>query len=375
MGNGLKNLLLLIGALLLTLLLAEMLVRLLTPQQLLLPGADLWKPDSLCGYRHISNADIIVNMGEQPVRFRTDSLGYRSGVSEAGSPADISLLLIGDSFLEGLSLDDDDTIPAILEQRLASLLHLRVCAVNAGVSGWNPNHYYAEARRSLALAQYDLGIVFLYIMNDVVSAVDTCLQATKFSSIRQFRIPGNFRRIEWMDAVFGPLNDRLSGFSHLYVFVKEKLLFLLRRWGWAGDDIPAVLLKSESEASGWEPTILLCSQIRAEFERAKTQVLFVFLPADYQVHEHLFYDYLYGLGISTDAVDLGQPQRWLSKRGLEAGLTILDPLLYLRHCAQAGETLYGSRDRHFNAAGSRALVDYILPYVQQLLQLKLSISR
>ena len=39
---------------------------------------------------------------------------------------------------------------------------------NGGVSRWTQNHYLLEARRALQVRDYDLGIVCLYVGNDVI---------------------------------------------------------------------------------------------------------------------------------------------------------------------------------------------------------------
>jgi hypothetical protein len=50
---------------------------------------------------------------------------------------------------------------------------MEVRAVNAGVASWGPNYYYLESKRALAERNYDLGIVFITMGNDLYSGLDT----------------------------------------------------------------------------------------------------------------------------------------------------------------------------------------------------------
>jgi len=170
-GRGfLVNLGLLIGSLMVSLFLAELSVRIFKPQPLITPLHDLYRPDSTFGSSHIPNLRKIKNTGEGRVHFYTDRNGYRinwTGTDsvESGKP-DISILVIGDSFVESLPTENEDTIPEQIAEMIREEYGLRCQAVNAGHGGRGPERYYLEAKRSLALRHYDLGIVCIYTGND-----------------------------------------------------------------------------------------------------------------------------------------------------------------------------------------------------------------
>src|SRR5262249_43497278 len=94
---GLFSLFLALGA-------AEVAVRIVAPQQLILKRADIWKPRDTLGWDHRPNVNTTINTGERTVQVRTDSDGFRIGRNDP--PAGGSqVLLIGDSFAEALQVE------------------------------------------------------------------------------------------------------------------------------------------------------------------------------------------------------------------------------------------------------------------------------
>jgi hypothetical protein len=115
------NLALLVVGLAVSLILGECLVRILNPQKLIDADLALWQPDSQVKFRHKPNLDVVINCGEGPHRFMTDEFGYRINAMDKSAPGiqpDLSILTLGDSFLEAVSCNNEETIPSLLAQRL-----------------------------------------------------------------------------------------------------------------------------------------------------------------------------------------------------------------------------------------------------------------
>lgn len=103
--TSLKNLALLAGALGVCLLFGELMICLVVPQQVIVPNHELWTPDERTGWRHVINTSTQINTGEGMVHVVTDANGYRiNHDTPTRSPdrADISILVIGDSFIEAV---------------------------------------------------------------------------------------------------------------------------------------------------------------------------------------------------------------------------------------------------------------------------------
>ncbi|HYE58354.1 MAG TPA: SGNH/GDSL hydrolase family protein, partial [Rhodothermales bacterium] len=170
--------------------LAEGFVRLLAPQQLIMDNARIWRPDPLLGWTHREGVDVTINTGEQPARFVTDAQGFRIPAPRpeprdtAGRPR---LLILGDSFTEGLMVDAESTFAGQLERALAAR-GLRVTIFNAGVGGWGPVQYALRARQ-LGDQPFAAVLVCLFVGNDVLTPADTALHPTSFGRRARLRWP------------------------------------------------------------------------------------------------------------------------------------------------------------------------------------------
>src|SRR5690348_18446707 len=72
-----QNSALLVGSLIIACVGAEILVRTIEPQQLIMDRPDIWQPRDTVGWEHRPNVKTTINTGEGAVRFRTDSEGFR----------------------------------------------------------------------------------------------------------------------------------------------------------------------------------------------------------------------------------------------------------------------------------------------------------
>ena len=74
----------------------------------------------------------------------TNSWGCRGPEPDLSAP--VRGLVLGDSFMQGFFVADDETPPACLEKSLAAALGTKVSILNTGVLGYSPEHYYATLR-------------------------------------------------------------------------------------------------------------------------------------------------------------------------------------------------------------------------------------
>lgn len=361
-----KNFVLLTAVSATSLILVELFVRFFFPQQLIILRPDIWKPARIFGHRHQNNANTLVNLGEKTVHFVTDSNGYRINQmpSEVDMNPDLSLLMIGDSFLEGLQVENEFTIPQIIRRQLERQYHKPIGAENAGVSGWHPNQYFLEAKHILLKKSYDLGIVFLFVQNDVQGIRVTSYPPQTHSPRHQFRLPQSVAKGEIIDAIFYPINDFLEERSHFFVFFKTVARVQLAKIGLTALYFPSIFNVQEKESSQWSMTALICNDIKQEFEKYHTPVFFVLLPPIYQVYDSVYKEYQESFSIDPDTIDLLQPNKLLKAEFNKKGLTLLDPLAHMKEKANNNVQMYGLVDRHFNEKGHQIVAEYILPTVE-----------
>lgn len=355
---------LVLAALAVSLVIAEAAVRLLAPQQLVMLRPDIWRPDSTLGHQHQENADTRVNIGAGSVRFVTDGNGYRIDPTTPAPGARRSVLMVGDSFIEALSVECAAAIPERTRRSMEHSLGVRVRVDNAAVGGWDPNQYLLAARRALARRSYDLGVVFLFIANDIVANRVDSYPARPYATRHRLRWPRSHRRGEIIDAFLYPVNDVLETRSHVYILFKESMRVGLAKLGLtARQRIPDLFVKSHASSPCWQVTADICKDIEQEFARHGTPVLFVLLPADYQVHERTFQEYVESFGTDPQSVDLTQPNVRLRQEFAARGLRLLDPLPDLRQQAERGGRIYPKFDMHFNENGHRVVSEFLAPYL------------
>jgi hypothetical protein len=159
---GQKIVAVLAGAVL-AILVAELFFRLTlaTPLRWVLPEPPvaLFGPDFATGYRHRPDVDGIW-VTEHRTMIRTSNLGLRDRDRPLAHGSGPRTVIVGNSIIEALQVDESQTSPAIAEQMVASQ-RLGAEVVNLGLSGARPAVLVARLQsQGLALAP-DLAVVVL----------------------------------------------------------------------------------------------------------------------------------------------------------------------------------------------------------------------
>ncbi|RPH74137.1 hypothetical protein EHM76_04065 [bacterium] len=338
----------------------EVIVRLAAPQILLQPRPDLWQPDPALGYRHTANIDTEASIQGNRVHFVTDDRGYRIDSKSPSRDCDpaVHILMLGDSMLEGMKVEEDQTIPALTAQLLERVHDVCAEIDNSGVSGWDPNHYCLEARRALDERRYRAGVVFVYVGNDVIESEANTHPPGPYH--RPLRLPRSLRRGELMDAVINPIDDGLRSRSHAYVLARDRVRVQARRYN-GEQNFPKIYRRDCVDAPFWSVAASVCEKIQAQFDDQGVPVLFVFVPAIYQVITRDFDRYVSDCGLDPSAVDATQPNRLLAREFATRGIRVVDPLEDMRREAEKGVDMYRGRDAHFSVEGTAFMARYILP--------------
>ncbi|MBX3173918.1 MAG: SGNH/GDSL hydrolase family protein [Gemmatimonadaceae bacterium] len=344
---------------------AEVAVRLAAPQQLILIRPDVWEPVDTLGWVRRPNIETQMNTGERTVTVRTDSARFRVGATGRREAA-TQVLLLGDSFMEALQVEYEQSTAGLLEAGLEAASGRPVAVRNAGVSGWSPNQYRLLARRELAETSYALIVVAVFVGNDVIGEATERIPPRVPVERKHFRFPRSLAARELIDALAAPVNDVLEVRSHLFILAKNSLATMRMRLGLTADYFPRWYQKAEADSPAWGVTVAVLRALADEAQAKGTPTVFVLVPERLQVHSDEFLRYLKGFDIDPASVDLDQPSRVL-REGLEAaGLRVVDALGPFR--AAAAETrLHGVVDQHLSPEGHRVLTDVILPVAAPLL--------
>lgn len=370
MRRVLVNLLMFGVSLFVALLLAEGLIRLFVPQQLVVARPDLWVPESAgLGHRHAGNADALVNTGEREVRFRTDWKGYRTSGDAKPAAGSRRVLVLGDSFIEALSVRDEDTVTARLESMLAAKTGDRVELVNTAVSEYSPAHYRIVASREIPTGGYDAVVMFIYVINDVMLEARGKYPPRTFELEREIEWPEKLTMRAVMNGFVHPIYTRLRASSHLVVFIKARSTNLLVRLGLTSSGVfPLVLRRDFKYDPAWEITAAEVKRTNDLAQRHQVPFVAVLIPADYQVDEDLGRSYSEAHGIRPSAYDLDLPNERLRAKLLAHDVEVIDALPAMRRAHQSGVALYGTVDRHTGPEGHRLLAEQVEPWLSAQLR-------
>jgi hypothetical protein len=345
-----------------TLIAAEIAVRIVAPQQLILVRPDVWMPLDTLGWVRQPNLATTINTGEKTTSVFTDSLGHRVG---SGGPVTAAkrVLLLGDSFVEALSVEHEESLAGQLELLLPDLVGAPVAVHNTGVGGWEPSHYLLQAVRSLERERYDLVLTAVYVGNDVVSSRTDRFPPLAPVGDTRVRIPRHLAWSELVDAIAYPVNQYLEERSHFFVLLKTRASTLRMRLGLSRVYLPTEHLRSERESARWDTTAAILSDIASMAAANETPAVFVLLPSNFQVHREILNTYVTGFGLDTALIDVPQPNELLLDRMRGRGLETLDPLDHLHALAGDGTRLFGAVDTHLNEAGNGALASWLAPQI------------
>lgn len=337
---------------------AEIAVRVAAPQQLIEIRPDLWQPLDTVGWGRRPDVSVVMNTGERTVTVRTDRDGFRVG-AEGRRDAASQVLLMGDSFVEALQVEYEQSFGHLLERGLADSIGRSVVVRNAGIGGWSPNHYLLRTRALVQRDSFALVVVAVFVGNDAISRrVDHMPPRTPVERHR-FRFPRALSGAEFRDALLAPINDGLEVRSHLYILFKNQLSTLRMRLGLTADYLPEVYRKDEAGADRWRLTAEVSRDLAAAAAARGVPTLFVLVPERFQVYDDEFRRYLAGFGVDSSLVDVDQPSRLLREAFEAEGLRVIDALPAFR-AASDGERLYGTVDQHFSPRGHRVLADLLL---------------
>lgn len=116
---------------------------------------------------------VILNEGNRKlihegILYKTNSLGLRNKEIQREKPERVKrILALGDSFVWGDGLPDEDLITVKIENTLNDYDTQSVEVINAGISGFNTNDEFEQLKRLAPIYSPDLVIVFFFT-NDIL---------------------------------------------------------------------------------------------------------------------------------------------------------------------------------------------------------------
>lgn len=348
--RALARLLLLILSVVIGLLLAELAVRLVRPQPVMLVSPGLYAPDPPRRYRLQPGFEgSISNRVEFDTRVAINRQGLRGPEIGPKAPGTFRVLALGDSFAFGVGAQEGETYPAQL-QRILRSRGMRAEVLNAGAPGFGVPDAVAWFQRWGWTLEPDVVLVTVFVANDLQDAAPGGPKAVAVDGV--LMIEGEKQR---------GLSRWLYYHSHLYVLLKTSVLGgLARRLLGAPEPLETRELRSELElySKGRLPKPLregaeATEQAVAGLARSAggARVLAVVLPSLIQVDAHRWQAALQRFGRDPQGYDRERPNRLIRAVFARHGIPAIDLTASFAAAVRRGERIYYPIDQHLTPAG------------------------
>lgn len=350
--------LLLLGfSLAVSLLIAEVAVRLVRPQAVMTVSRGLYVPDPPRRYRlQPGFRGTVSNRVEFDTRVAINREGLRGPEIGPKSPGTLRVLVLGDSFAFGVGAQENETYPARLQEILRSR-GVRAEVLNAGAPGYGVPDEAAWLKRWGKPLDPDVILVTVFIGNDLQDAVPGPKPMAVDGALV---MPGEKA---------GSLSRWLYYHSQLFVLIKNSSLGAsLRRLLGRPEPLETRQQREEFDLYAKDGTSEMVRQGAAETERAvaalaadagKARVLAVIIPSLIQVDPHRWQANLQRFGLDPARYDRIRPNEIF--RGIFArhGIPVVDLTEPFSQALAKGQKIYYSLDQHLTPAGYRLAAERI----------------
>jgi lysophospholipase L1-like esterase len=231
---------------------------------------------------------------ELPYHIMIDSLGYRDATEmpRAKPAGEVRILMLGDSFTFGYLVDDDKTLPALLDHRMRSRCGGAVRVINAGIGGTSIDAASAMADRALSLG-IDLAVL-TFTENDVTDLATPMWTQLASNRLAKSRFP----------------------MSLLYPAVRHLALWnllLQSRAKWRSRQAPPI--PTAQPASGAAPPDSELLRLRGEYRQRLLSLRDRLASANVPLLFAIYPSHLTVYGEKSD-----EQVRWVEQTAREAGL-------------------------------------------------------
>lgn len=324
----------------------ELAVRLIRPEP-----QELFEPHPVLGVFHVPNTEAIWNK-EGRAMVRINQLGVRDReLPLEKAPGVYRIIVLGDSFVEALQVPLEQTFVKVTETLLNrwARAETQFEVINAGVSGYGTAQEYLWFRHYGVQLRPDLIVLAFFVGNDVRN---NSVHLEPYAPTPFFVLDGAGLSLSGRAFYFeNPLKAWLRSRSHLYLALiraKARLNMGAQAARLVNIDLGVFVRKESAEWSeAWEITRRLLHRINRLARDGKANFILLALPDPYQVSPHL------PSAASSEALDLGRPQRRLAKFARVEGIQFVDVLPCLRQSYRQDDRIF-FRDRgHFTSRGHR----------------------
>jgi lysophospholipase L1-like esterase len=341
-----------------TLLIAELAVRIVRPQAAFIVSQGLYEADPPRGYRLTPGfRGRMTNRVEYDTEVAINREGLRGPELEPLPPGGMRVLVLGDSFAFGVGAEQQESYPARLEEILRSR-GARVQVLNAGVPGYSVPDAVTWFQAHGKALDPDVVLLTVFTGNDLQDAAPG---GPKVVVKDGHLVPEGRRR--------RPLSLWLNQHSHLFSLLKSSALGRpIRRLLGRPEAFGDWVVRTEMNLYATDTPSDLVARGAAVTERAvadlvrgagRTRVVAVIVPSLLQVDAALWKATLDRLGLDPARHDPDRTTRIFREMFERRGVPVVDLSGPFREAIARGERLYFPIDRHLTPEGYERLAQEV----------------
>lgn len=369
-GSILVTLGLIALSLLVSLLAAEVVVRLVRPQaRLVIAPGGLYAPDPPGRYRLSPGyRGRIYNRAEYDNEIRINGEGLRGEEVARKAEGVTRLLSIGDSFVFGVGVEDSETFTARASDRLGQL-GIAAEGLNAGVPAFGVPDAVGWLSRHGVDLEPDVVMLAIFLGNDLV---DASPDREQVQIVDGLLVPSQSA---------GGLKAWLHRHSHFYVLLKSVLeqpaLLPLRRKLGLGEPWKVRTLKEEFSVyrktaptdlqSAIQATDEALAELKALAAEQGFSTIAVLIPSEVQVDPERWQRGLASLDLDPQDYDPEVPNRIFTELLERHAIPTLDLVPLFAEGLASSRELYFRLDRHWTTQGHALAAESISSFLRQQL--------
>jgi hypothetical protein len=373
-GRRRKEIALVILSLLVSILMIELFLKHFYPQ--FHEHDKMFEHDPKLGWKFVPNKrGAFRYTNDQYHYIETNSLGFRDGPPPSDQDDITKILVLGDSFVSNVTVEDNEVFTEIMERQLEN-----TAVLNFGVNG------YGQAQECLLLQEWfpkinpDIVILVIYIRNDFDD---------NMGGDWLYPRPVTRWDKDYLELTIDPpppahaleerIYERVLAFckkSHFYSLLSKRLDVLVEKY-------------TREEGSEYErslrtpPELYLCRKLRTKTTRLlyrtmevllltiahyvqqqNVPIVFVIAPSFVQVDSDLWSSTLQEFDEEPKNYSRSLPNRRLMQFAKRNSLSMVDLLPILEAELGNGKETYNREQQHWNSEGNRAVADALLDYLK-----------
>ena len=301
----------------------------------------------------------------------TNALGFRDVEHDLeNSNGNYRILLMGDSFMEALQVEFEESFPHLLEAELNKLLPCRVEVINAAVSGWGTDDAVTYLSRKGMGFHPNLVLFATTLHNDISDNLEGRYHVREGEALR----PKPVTEASLLRHLTLEARSYLVSHSHLYQLLYQSWKSLgVAKAGTRLTEHVVELMRVEPGARV-KDGLWITKQLFEEANRLSLQGgarMAVFpIPLVYQVDDRAYAELLATYHLSAAQFDPNRPRTMLFQILEEEHIPGVDILPeFLRHIRESGgEPLYIRGDGHWNRSGHLAAASAVSRQVADIIR-------